>query len=141
MVKRGTKKMAVVHSFVLQWVHVQAEWCFFVQLAASYVCDGYLVVVVFVEVVKELFCKTAKEDRTEEVLEARFVLLHQTVTVDVQAVKDNLQGIDNLHVVELLDGTFSIFVCVQVGRQVGNPPAHERESRALHDIRAPENRI
>ena len=51
-----------------------------VRLAPSDVCDGNLVVVVFVEVVKELFCKTAKEDRTEEALETRFVLLHQTVT-------------------------------------------------------------
>ena len=102
-VKRGTKTVAIVCSFALQRVYVQAQWCFFVRLAPGNVCDGYLVVVVFVEVVKELFCKTAKEDRTEEALETRFVLLHQTVTVDVQAVKDNLQGIDNLHIVELLD--------------------------------------
>ena len=88
-----------------------------VRLAQSNVCDGYLVVVVFVEVVKEVFCKTAKENRMEEVFESRFVLLHQTVTVDIQPVKDNPQGIDNLHVVELLNGTFSISVCIQVGRE------------------------
>ena len=123
MVKRGTKKMAVVHSFVLQRVHVQAEWCFFVQLAPSDVCDGYLVVVVFVEVVKELFCETTEEDRTEEVVETRFVLLHQPVAVDIQAVKDDPQELDNFHIVELLDGTFSISVSIKVGRPEGNPPA------------------
>merc|ERR1719342_1228177 len=88
-VKRGTKKAAIFCSFVLQRIHRQAQWCFMVRLAPSDVCNGNLVVVVFVEVVKELFCKTAKEDRTEEVLEARYILLHQTVTVDVQAAKEN----------------------------------------------------
>ena len=67
---------------------------------------------------------------------------HQTITVDVQPVKDNPQDLDNLHVVELLNGTFSISVCIQVGREESDPPVHaEVPSRALQNIRAPENRI
>ena len=122
MVKREIKKVAVVHSFVAQRVHVQAEWWSSVPFAPSDVCDGYLVVVVLVEVVKELFCETAEEDRAEEVVETRFVLVHQPVAVHIQAVKDDPQELDNLHIVELLDGTFSISVYIEVGRPEGNPP-------------------
>ena len=107
--------------------------------------DGYLVIIVFVEAVKvfdkELLCSIAQEDRTEETLDACSVLLHQTVIVDVQVVKDNLQDLDNLHVVELLNGTFSISVCIQIGREEGVPPETGPPLHTGEPMRAPKNRI
>ena len=76
--------------------------------------NRYLVVIVDVHIVKELLGDSAEKKRSKETLETRFVLSHQTITVCIQTIKDNLQDLNSLQVIELLNGNFSISVNIEV---------------------------
>ena len=86
------------------------------------ILDRYLVVVVDVGVVEELLRESAKETRAEETLQLRFIVSHQTIAICIQTIKDSLQDLNSLQVIELLNGNFSISVYIKVRTKWVKPP-------------------
>ena len=92
LVKRETKVAAVFLSFVCQgWESLHTKSLAKPPLALlRIILDRYLVVVVDVCVVKELLRESTEKTRSEQILQTRFVLSHQTITICIQTIKDSL---------------------------------------------------
>ena len=81
------------------------------------VFHGKYVVIVDIGKVKELLCETSEESRSKKTGESCLREVHSSIVVCVQTIKDSSQKTHNFDVIKLLDGNFSILVCIQVGNQ------------------------
>ena len=109
-VKRRSKEVALLLNSVLKGRDPHANWRTSWTALLRIIRDRYLVVVVDVHVIKEFFRDIAEKTMLEETFQTCFVLFHKPIAVHIQTIKDNLQDLNSLQVVELLNADFFVHV-------------------------------
>ena len=100
------QRLAKFGTVIAKWLK-QFDW--------REVFHGNHVVVVDISEIKKFLSDTSEEGRPKETCETCLRHVHSAIIVFVKTIKDNFQQVDNFDVIKLMDGNFSIFVCIKVG--------------------------